>query len=254
MAQEGASSAPETQLVAQRLQKLASIREMGVEPYPYRFEVTHRSGDIREAFQTLEEDGRNVSVAGRLMARRDHGRSAFADLLDETGRIQIYVRRDAVGEAAFDLWKLLDIGDFVGVEGPVFRTRTGEMTVKAQAFEMLSKAVRPLPVPKEEVIDGEKVVHDAFSDPELRYRRRYLDLTLNPEVKDVFRKRTATFSAIRDFFDATGFPGSRHARSAAAVRRRLGAAVYNASQCAGYEALSADLERALSEAPDCRRI
>lgn len=205
MAQEGASSAPETQLVAQRLQKLASIREMGVEPYPYRFEVTHRSGDIREAFQTLEADGRNVSVAGRLMARRDHGRSAFADLLDETGRIQIYVRRDAVGEAAFDLWKLLDIGDFVGVEGPVFRTRTGEMTVKAQAFEMLSKAVRPLPVPKEEVIDGEKVVHDAFSDPELRYRRRYLDLTLNPEVKDVFRKRTETFSAIRDFFDARGF-------------------------------------------------
>ena len=119
-------------------------------------------------------------------------------------RIQIYVRRDAVGEAAFDLWKLLDIGDFVGVEGPVFRTRTGEMTVKAQAFEMLSKAVRPLPVPKEEVIDGEKVVHDAFSDPELRYRRRYLDLTLNPEVKDVFRKRTATFSAIREFFRRDG--------------------------------------------------
>ena len=205
MAQEGASSAPESQLVAQRLQKLASIREMGVEPYPYRFEVTHRSGEIREAFRTLEEDGRNVSVAGRLMARRDHGRSAFADLQDETGRIQIYVRRDAVGEEAFDLWKLLDIGDFVGVEGPVFRTRTGEMTVKAQAFEMLSKAVRPLPVPKEEVKDGEKVVHDAFGDPELRYRRRYLDLTLNPEVKDVFRKRTATFSAIRDFFDARGF-------------------------------------------------
>jgi lysyl-tRNA synthetase class 2 len=205
LAQEGASSAPETQLVAQRLQKLESIREMGVEPYPYRFEVTHRSGEVRETFQTLEQDGRKVTVAGRLMARRDHGKSAFADLLDETGRIQIYVRRDAVGEKAFDLWKLLDIGDFVGVEGSVFRTRTGEMTLKVHALELLSKAIRPLPVPKEEVKDGQRVVHDAFSDPELRYRRRYLDLTLNPDVKDVFRKRTATFSAIRNFFDARGF-------------------------------------------------
>ena len=139
MAQDGASSAPETQLVAQRLQKLDSIREMGVEPFPYRYEVTHRSGEIRETFQTLEAEGREVSVAGRLMARRDHGKSAFADLLDETGRIQIYVRRDAVGEKAFDLWKLLDIGDFVGIGGQVFRTRTGEMTVKANALEMLSK-------------------------------------------------------------------------------------------------------------------
>ena len=205
MAQAGASSAPETQLVAQRLQKLESIREMGVEPYPYRFEVTHRSGEVRETFQTLEQDGRKVTVAGRLMARRDHGKSAFADLLDEMGRIQIYVRRDAVGEKAFDLWKLLDIGDFVGVEGSVFRTRTGEMTLKVHALELLCKAIRPLPVPKEEVKDGQRVVHDAFSDPELRYRRRYLDLTLNPDVKDVFRKRTATFSAIRNFFDARGY-------------------------------------------------
>ena len=205
MAQEGASSAPEAQLVAQRLQKLDSIREMGVEPYPYRFEVTHRSREVRETFETLEQGGRDVSVAGRLMARRDHGKSAFADLLDETDRIQIYVRRDTVGDRKFDLWKLLDIGDFVGVEGSVFRTRTGEMTVKAHGLELLSKAVRPLPVPKEEVKEGRRVVHDAFSDPELRYRRRYLDLTLNPDVKDVFRKRTATFSAIRDFFDARGF-------------------------------------------------
>ncbi len=205
MAQAGASSAPEAQLVAQRLQKLEAIREMGVEPYPYRFDVTHRSGEVRETFQKLEQDGREVTVAGRLMARRDHGKSAFADLLDETGRIQIYVRRDAVGEKAFDLWKLLDIGDFVGVEGPVFRTRTGEMTLKVHALELLSKAIRPLPVPKEEVKDGQRVVHDAFTDPELRYRRRYLDLTLNPDVKDVFRKRTATFTAIRNFFDARGF-------------------------------------------------
>ncbi len=205
MAQEGASSAPEAQLVAQRLQKLDSIREMGVEPYPYRFEVTHRSGEVRETFQALEQGGRDVSVAGRLMARRDHGKSAFAELLDEMGRIQIYVRRDTVGERQFDLWKLLDIGDFVGVEGPVFKTRTGEMTVKARGLELLSKAVRPLPVPKEEVKDGQRIVHDAFSDPELRYRRRYLDLMLNPDVKDVFRKRTATFSAIRNFFDARGF-------------------------------------------------
>lgn len=202
---QDAASTPEAQLVAQRLDKLRTIREMGIEPYPYRFETTHSSEAIRAQFESLAEAETEVSASGRLMVKRDHGKSAFADLRDGEGRIQIYVRQDVVGEAAFKLWRLLDIGDFVGVAGPVFRTRTGEITVQAQRLDLLSKSVRPLPVPKEEVRDGKRIVHDAFSDPELRYRRRYLDLALNPDVRAVFKKRTAIVAAIRRFLDARGF-------------------------------------------------
>ena len=204
MTREG-SSAPEAQLVAQRLQKLDAIREMGVVPYPYRFEATHNSGAVLSSFDQLERSGTEVSISGRLMVIRDHGKSAFADLRDGDGRIQIYVRLNLVGEEAYRLWKLLDIGDFVGVSGPVFLTRTGEQSVQVRKLELLAKAVRPLPVPKEEIRDGKRVVHDPFSAKELRYRRRYLDLALNPEVRETFRKRTAIVSAIRRFLDERGF-------------------------------------------------
>ncbi len=204
MSHEG-GAAPEAQLVAQRIEKLAAIREMGVEPYPYGYDLTYKSGEIRAEFEKLAETEKEVSVAGRLMVRRDHGKSAFADLRDGQGRIQIYLKLNVVGESAFALWNLLDIGDFVGVSGPVFRTRTGEITIQVQRFELLSKSVRPLPVPKEEIRDGERVTHDAFSDKELRYRRRYLDLALNPDVQEVFKKRTAIFAAIRKFLNQRGF-------------------------------------------------
>jgi len=197
--------APEAQLVAQRLEKLASLREMGVTPYPYRFEVTHNTAEILGGFETLQASEQAVAVAGRLMVVRDHGKSAFADLRDGAGRIQIYVRGNVVGDDAYRMWKLLDIGDFVGVHGPVFLTRTGERTVQVQSLELLSKAVRPLPVPKEESRDGKLLVHDAFSDKELRYRRRYLDLALNADVQETFRKRTAVVSAIRRFLDDRGY-------------------------------------------------
>jgi lysyl-tRNA synthetase class 2 len=202
---EEGSSAPEAQLIAQRIQKLEAIREMGVTPYPYKFQVTHTFGEIREAFENLEDLKTEVAVAGRLMVVRGHGKSSFADLRDKTGRMQIYLKLDVVGDEAFQLWKLLDIGDFIGVTGPVFRTRTGEMTVQVQHLELLSKAIRPLPVPKEEVRDGQRMVHDAFSAKELRYRRRYLDLALNPEVQEVFRRRIAIVSAIRRFLDEREF-------------------------------------------------
>ena len=195
----------QTPVIEQRLQKLDAIRDMGIEPYPYRFEPTHHSVDIVASFDDLEESGEEVRVAGRLIVTRGHGKAAFADLRDAKGRLQIYVRLDNVGEDAFALWKLLDIGDFIGVSGPVFKTRTGQISVQVQTVVLLTKAIRPLPVPKEEIRDGERVVHDQFSDKELRYRRRYLDLALNPDVQAVFRKRSAVVSAIRQFLDARGF-------------------------------------------------
>ena len=204
MQQEPART-PEAQLVSQRQEKLAALQEMGISPYPYRFEVTHSTQGIRDGFDDLQASEQEISVAGRIMVVRDHGKSAFADIRDASGRIQIYIRKNVVGDEAFKMWKLLDIGDFVGVTGPVFLTRTEEMTVQSQRLELLSKAIRPLPVPKEETRDGERVVHDAFSDKELRYRRRYLDLALNPDVQETFRKRTAVVSATRQFLNDRGF-------------------------------------------------
>jgi len=216
VAQEGKSAAqaggdarigrePEKQLIGQRLRKLQELRTLGVDPYPHRYEPTHASTEVKEQFEALEQAETEVSIAGRVMAIRGHGKASFSDLQDAVGRIQIYVRLDIAGEAAFDIWKLLDIGDTIGVTGPVFRTRSGEMSVQVKELTLLSKSIRPLPVPKEEMKDGERVVHDAFSSKELRYRRRYLDLTLNPEVRETIRTRTAIMRAIRRFFDDGGF-------------------------------------------------
>ena len=192
-------------LIEQRVQKLADIRDMGIAPYPYRFETTHHSADIATRFDALSASEEQVRMAGRLIVTRGHGKAAFADLRDAKGRFQIYVRLDIAGDEAFALWQLLDIGDFIGVAGPVFKTRTGHITVQVRELALLSKAIRPLPVPKEEIRDGERVIHDQFSDKELRYRRRYLDLALNPDVQAAFRKRSATVSAMREFLDARGF-------------------------------------------------
>ncbi|CAI8003029.1 Lysine--tRNA ligase [Geodia barretti] len=195
----------QTPVIEQRLQKLDAIRDLGIEPYPYRFEPTHYSVDVIASFDTLNASGEEVRVAGRLIVTRGHGKAAFADLRDAKGRLQIYVRLDNIGDDAFALWKLLDIGDFIGVSGRVFKTRTGQISVRVQTLALLTKAIRPLPVPKEEIRGGERVVHDQFSDKELRYRRRYLDLALNPDVQAVFRKRSAVVSAMREFLDARGF-------------------------------------------------
>ena len=192
-------------LIEQRVEKLQAIRDMSIEPYPYRFETTHHSVDIASHFDDLSASEEQVRMAGRLIVTRGHGKAAFADLRDAKGRFQIYVRLDTVGAEAFALWKLLDIGDFIGIGGPVFKTRTGHITVQVRGLRLLSKAIRPLPVPKEEMRDGERVIHDPFRDKELRYRRRYLDLALNPDVQAVFRKRSAIVSAMREFLDARGF-------------------------------------------------
>lgn len=201
-------------VVADRLQKLEALRSSGVEPFAYRYDVTHGTGSARSLFESAEADARldeageagPVRLAGRLVSLRSHGKTIFADLADRDGRIQLYFRSKDLGEA-FGIVEHLDIGDWVGVEGRVFRTRMGEVTVKVGSFELLAKSVRPLPFGKEEVDaeTGERRVHHGFSDIEQRYRQRYADLAVHPEVRRVFLARTKLVSAIRRFLDERGF-------------------------------------------------
>ncbi|MDZ7372485.1 MAG: lysine--tRNA ligase [candidate division KSB1 bacterium] len=191
------------ELMRIRREKLSRLRQMGINPYPYAFRRSHRAREILDQFEQLE--GRQVRVAGRMMSKREHGKASFAHIADASGRIQIYVRVDEVGEDRYELFRLLDIGDFLGVEGEVFRTRTGEITVKAQQIELLAKNLRPLPVVKERVVNGRREVYDPFSDVELRYRQRYVDLVVNPGVREVFIKRSRIISAMRRFLDGKGY-------------------------------------------------
>jgi lysyl-tRNA synthetase, class II len=191
-----------------RRQSLQALREAGINPYPAEAYPTNAlSTDILANFKDDEEPKRAVCVAGRIMTRRIMGKASFFELQDSDGRIQIYLTRDTIcpGEDK-ELYntvfkKLLDIGDFVGVKGYVFRTQMGEISIHAEELTVLAKTLRPLPVVKEK--DGE--VFDAFSDPELRYRQRYVDLVVNNQVKDIFRKRTLVFSAMRNFFNERGY-------------------------------------------------
>ncbi|NLG78601.1 MAG: lysine--tRNA ligase [Firmicutes bacterium] len=175
-----------------RRQKMEALRAKGINPFGHRFERTHHARDIVEGFERLE--GSTVRVAGRLMAMRTHGKATFADLLDLSGRIQLYAKLDQLGQDAYELFTSLDIGDIVGVEGKVFRTRRGEVTVEIGRFDLLSKSLRPLP---------EK--WHGLADVDLRYRQRYLDLIVNPEVREVFLKRTAIVRAVRAFLDSRGY-------------------------------------------------
>lgn len=198
------------ELSEQEIVRRASLDEMrrrGIEPFPAaEFPVTGYSDEIKETFSD-DAPQREVSVAGRIMGRRIMGKASFLELQDSHGRIQVYVNRDEIcpGEDK-DLYnvvfkKLLDIGDFVGVEGYVFRTQTGEISVHAQKLLVLGKSLRPLPIVK--VKDG--VTYDAFDDPELRYRRRYVDLVVNDGVKDIFIKRNKVYTSMRDYFNASGY-------------------------------------------------
>ncbi len=190
------------QLILQRREKLQKLRDMGINPYPYSFNRTHTSQEILEHFPELEE--KEVSVAGRIMSNRRMGKAAFFHIQDMYGRIQIYLKKDVVGEKTFEVYKLLDIGDIVGITGKVFKTRTGEITVFAEKLEVLTKSLRPLPIVKEKIVDGKKIVYDPFSDKELRYRQRYVDLIVNPEVREVFIKRSRIITAIREYLNEHG--------------------------------------------------
>lgn len=190
-----------------RRNSLQALRDMGIDPYPAaEYDVTGHSAEILETFSD-EAPRREVTVAGRIMGRRIMGKASFVELQDAYGRIQIYINRDEIapGENK-DLYnvvfkKLLDIGDFIGVKGYVFRTQTGEISVHAQELTVLSKSLRPLPIVK--VKDG--VTYDAFDDPELRYRRRYVDLIVNDGVKDIFLKRNKVYRSMREYFDGAGY-------------------------------------------------
>lgn len=188
-----------------RREKLQKLTDMGINAFPAdEYKVTHTTQSIKENF----EEGKKVNLAGRLMSRRIQGKASFAELQDSDGRIQIYFNRDEIctGEDKTlynEVYKhLLDIGDIIGIEGELFKTQVGEMTVKVENFKLLTKALRPLPLAK---TDENGVVHDAFNDPELRYRQRYVDLTVNPHVKEIFVKRTKLFNAMRTFFNEAGY-------------------------------------------------
>lgn len=186
-----------------RRQKLQRLNELGVNPYPYNFKRTEYSTNILA--EPNKYIGKEVSVSGRLMAIRGMGKAAFAHLLDSKGRIQIYVRKDQIGDENFEVFNLFDIGDIIGVSGEVFETRTGETTIKAAKIELLSKNLRPLPIVKEKQEGDKKVVYHQFADKELRYRQRYVDLIVNPEVRAVFVTRSRIISSMRRYLDGRGF-------------------------------------------------
>jgi lysyl-tRNA synthetase class 2 len=197
-----------TQLSEQELvrrEKLTKLRALGINPYPADlFPVTHTTNNIKTNFK----EGLNVVVAGRLMRKKVQGKAAFTELQDSEGRIQVYFNRDEIcpdeDKTAYNeiFKKLLDLGDFIGVEGELFNTQVGEKTILVKKFKLLSKALKPLPLPK---TDAEGNTYDEFNDPEMRYRQRYADLAVNPHVKEVFVKRTKLFNAMREFFNGAGY-------------------------------------------------
>ena len=188
-----------------RREKLAKLRELGIDPYPAAaFDVSHYATTVSEKF----EQGQHVRMAGRLMSRRVQGKASFAELQDATGRVQLYFNRDILcrdeDKTQYnDVYKkLLDIGDIIGIEGTMFTTQVGEKTIEVHQLFLLSKSLRPLPLPK---VDVEGNIYDAFTDAEQRYRQRYVDLIVNPHVKDAFVKRTKITNAIRSFFNDRGY-------------------------------------------------
>ena len=190
-----------------RRKSLAALREAGINPYPAeRFDVSASAADIAAGFDAEPEKFQTVTIAGRMMSRRIMGSASFFELQDHTGRIQVYIRRDDICPEGDPMLyntvfkKLLDIGDFIGVEGFAFRTNTGELSVHCRKFTVLSKSIRPLPIVKEK--DGQQF--DALTDPEVRYRQRYVDLVVNPKVRDVFVKRAKIIATMREYFNEHG--------------------------------------------------
>lgn len=204
-----------SQVLRHRREKFDALRERGIEPFAYNFSPTALAADAiadfeaREKAEELPEDGFSdrVKIGGRIVGWRDMGRSIFAHIEDSSGRIQLYFKKNLLGEESFETLGLLDISDWIGVEGPTFRTRTGEVSVQVESYELLTKSMRPLPFGKVETDPetGERTVHSGFQDTEMRYRRRYADLAVHPEVRETFRTRSRIVTALRSFLDAEGF-------------------------------------------------
>jgi lysyl-tRNA synthetase class 2 len=193
-----------------RLDKIERLRVQGIEPYPTQAERTHTSQEAIRAFEAAEAAGETapvaVTLAGRLRSVRLMGKITFAHIEDGYGRVQLFLRANDLGEERLELFnREFDLGDFVQASGEMFRTRTGEVTLKVADFKMLAKAVTPLPAAKDEVVDGQVVRHMTLSEPELRYRQRYADLAINPDVRQIFRTRAAIVRALQEFLDSHDF-------------------------------------------------
>jgi len=185
-----------------RREKLDALIEKGKPPFAYRFDRTHLAAQALGLYpEGQESDGEIVRLAGRIVSWRSAGKTAFDHLADASGKIQLYFRRDALGDELFELTKYFDLGDIVGVEGPLFRTRTGEVTVRVTSVELLAKTLRPLPFGKEEIVDGQVVRHSGLADAEQRSRQRYVDLAVHPEVRQLFRARSRMISTMRAYLD-----------------------------------------------------
>ena len=203
------------QVLRVRREKLQALREKGVEPFAYNFQPSATCAESVASFEAAEAagslshegNGSHVCIGGRIVGWRDMGRSVFAHLEDGAGRIQVYFKKNVIGEEAFGALDLLDLSDWIATEGPTFRTRTGEVTVRAESWTLLTKSLRPLPFGKVETDPetGERIVHSGFTDQEARYRQRYADLAVHPEVREVFRTRSRIITALRGFLDGEGF-------------------------------------------------
>jgi lysyl-tRNA synthetase class 2 len=181
-------------IISERVAKLQLLKARGIEPYARKYTVTHTALEVLSSFETMEREQVSISVAGRLVSKRAHGKASFGHVLDRSGRLQVYLKEDVLGPEGYALFELLDVGDIVGVRGPVFRTRTGEITVKVENLALLSKSLRPLP---------EK--WHGLRDVETRYRQRYVDLIVNTDVRRVFAARSKLIAAVRRFLDSRGF-------------------------------------------------
>ena len=195
----------DNQFLRLRKQKLEKLLAAGIDPYPVKSSRTHKIAQVLQDRETWISSGQQVCLAGRLVAMRRQGRLGFGNVEDDSGRIQIYVAQNLVGEENYELFKLCDPGDFVQVEGTLFHTQAGEYSLKASRIGLLGKNLRPLPAVKEKLVEGKLIRYDEFSDIELRYRKRYLDLLLNPNHRKVFALRARIVSAIRSFLDELGF-------------------------------------------------
>ncbi len=190
-------------LIKRRHEELSELKSKGFETFAYEYDVNSDSEDIKKNFS--EESKRTVKIAGRIMALRRMGKASFAHIQDQHGKIQIYLRKDDIGDS-YDAFKLLDIGDIIGIAGFVFKTKTGEISVHVTSMTLLTKSLRPLPIAKEIIDDtGNKVIFDQFADKELRYRQRYVDLVVNPDIKNIFVKRSKIISSLRRFLDSSGY-------------------------------------------------
>jgi len=182
------------QIITNRMEKLDKLNELGINPFTYKFERTHTTEQAREQFEELSKNETEITIAGRIMSIRRMGKAVFFHFQDEWGRLQAYLKKDKIGDKLWDIFGLLDMGDFIGLTGTMFTTKTGEQTINASSFELLTKSLHPLP----EKFHG-------LTDKETRYRQRYVDLIVNPEVREAFKTRSRTIKAIREFLDSRGF-------------------------------------------------